>query len=274
MQSIIQTVEKRCSQQVQKGDDLLKVLETFGWKDKRPKRTKARREEKFSFPDMEFHETVEVPATAIIPTGFIRDYHEWYSGSIALVEGNMPSRASELLMLHEGLKGTKYTPTPMVRMFASDCMTFLTQLAMASRIRHMQSVVASIPAYMAARLYDIELAVAQAYVLDELSEAEVLLKSRFTRAAGGIAGVLLERHLKLICDRHHPTIKYTKSAGISKLNDLLRNAGVYDVAQWRRVQWMGDVRNNCDHARTADPRREDVKDLIKEVRKFVSLFVV
>jgi hypothetical protein len=127
---------------------------------------------------------------------------------------------------------------------------------------------------MKARLHDVELAVAQAYVHDELSEAEVLLKARFIRAAGAIVGVLLERHLKLLCDRHHPRISYTKSPAISQLNDLLRDRGVYDVAQWRRVQWMGDVRNSCDHARTTEPPEKDVEDLIREVGKFVSLFVL
>jgi len=271
VQSIIQVIEKRCNEQVEKANDLLKSLETFGWKDTRPPRTKARKEAQ-SFYQMT--EIVEMPATAAIPAAFIRQYHEWYSGSIALVDGNMPVRASELLVLHEGLKGARGAPTPMVRLLESYRMDFHTQLAMASRIGQMQSVVASIPAYMRARSHDIELVVAQAYVRDELSEAELLLKSSFTRAAGGIAGVLLERHLKLVCDRHHPPIKYSKTVGIAKLNDLLKNAGVYDVPQWRRVQWMGDVRNNCDHFCSTDPRKEDVADLIKEVRRCVSLFVV
>jgi len=272
VESIIQVIYKRCAEQVKSADDLLKALETFGWKDKRPKRTNARKEERSFVFDL--HETIEVPASTLIPSDFIRDYHEWYSGALALVEGNMPSRTNEVIALHEGIKGAKDAPTPMIRLLESNNMTFEMQVTLASRISHMQSVVDSIPAYMNARLYDVELAVAQAYVRDELSEAKVLLKSQFVRAAGGIAGVLLERHLKLLCDRHHPPIKYTKSAGISKLNDLLKNGGVYDVAQWRKIQWMGDIRNGCDHARTTEPRKEDVRDLISVVSKFVSLFVV
>jgi hypothetical protein len=271
MESIIKVIDKRCAEQVKRADDLLKVLEAFGWKDTRPKRINARKESSLL---LDFHETIEVPASTLIPNDFIRDYHEWYSGVLALVEGNMPSRTNEVIALHEGIRGVKDAPIPMIRLLQSDNMTFEMQVMLASRISHMQSVVASIPAYMNARLYDVELAVAQTYVRDELSEAEMLLKSRFVRAAGGMAGVLLERHLKLLCDRHHPPIKYTKSAGISKINDLLKDCGVYDVAQWRKVQWMGDIRNGCDHARTTEPRKEDVRDLISEVGKFVSLFVV
>jgi hypothetical protein len=79
--------------------------------------------------------------------------------------------------------------------------------------------------------------------------------------------------MKLLCDRHQPPISYPASATISKLNDLLKNAGIYDLVQWRKVQWMGDIRNSCDHARTAEPNKQDVEDLIGEVRKFIILFV-
>jgi len=277
MESIIRVITKRCTEQVKKADEMLKALEKFGWKDTRPRRTKAREEKGNALSDFNFNETIitKVPASTRIPSNFIRDYHEWYSGVLALVEGNMPSRANEIIARHQGIKGTKYDAlTPMIVLLQSQEMTFEKQVELASCISHMQSVVASIPAYMDARLYDVELAVAQAYVRDELSETEVLLKSGHVRAAGTIAGVLLERHLKLLCDRHHPPIKYTKSAGISKLNDLLKDSGVYDVAQWRKIQWMGDIRNGCDHARTSEPRKEDVRDLISEVGKFVSLFVV
>ena len=45
MESIIQVIAKRCAEQVKRADDLLKALEKFGWKDTRPKRTNARKEE-------------------------------------------------------------------------------------------------------------------------------------------------------------------------------------------------------------------------------------
>ena len=44
MKSIIQVINERCAEQVKRADDLLKALETFGWKDKRPKRTNTSKE--------------------------------------------------------------------------------------------------------------------------------------------------------------------------------------------------------------------------------------
>lgn len=271
---ILRRIADFCLQQENRADELLGRLEEAGWPDKRPKRQKARKEERSVFPKIELTEAVNVPATAAIPSDWVQEYHTWYSGAIALVEANMPSRALELRSLHEGRGTSRDSALPMIKMLDSDRMTFEDQIEMATRIRQMRSVVASIPAYMEARLQDVELAVAQAYVSDELTEAELLLKSGFVRAAGAVAGVILERHLKLLCDRHQPVIKYGKTVGISQLNDKLRQADLYDVPQWRKVQWMGDVRNRCDHASSTDPRKDDVKDLIQEVRKFVSLVVL
>jgi hypothetical protein len=272
VKSVIDAIEQRCSEQIVRADNLLEALEEFGWKDTRPARTEAKRETRCDIPD--FTVTVEVPALVRIPSHFIHAYHEWYAASLALVEGNMPVRRSEMVALHEGLKGVKEAPVPMMQLLQQQRMSFDEQIIMATRITHMKSVVGSIPAYMNARLYDIELAVAHEFARDELSEAEILLKSGFVRAAGGMAGVVLERHLKLLCGRQHPPLKYVKNAGISKLNDILREAGVYEVAQWRKVQWMGDIRNGCDHVRSSEPPKQDIQDLIKEVSKFVSLFVV
>lgn len=50
-------------------------------------------------------------------------------------------------------------------------------------------------------------------------------------------------------------------------------AGVYDLSQGRKVQWMGDVRNKCDHAGKEEPRAEDVADHIENVAKLTALFI-
>src|SRR5262249_15332370 len=139
---------------------------------------------------------------------------------------------------------------------------------------HMKGIVASVPAYIESRLHNIELVVADTLMGDLLKEAETLLKAGYVRAAGALAGVMLERHLKMLCDRRSPPISYGDKATISKLNDSLRDALVYDQVAWRKVQWMGDIRNSCDHARSDEPKSDDVRDLINEVRKFAALHMI
>lgn len=107
-----------------------------------------------------------------------------------------------------------------------------------------------------------------------LAEAQILLNVGYIAAAGATAGVVLERHLKLLCEKHQPPIIYGPSDGISKVNELLRKAGMYDTTQWRQLQWMADVRNSCDHPKANPPTREVVSDLIKKVASFLTEFQV
>jgi hypothetical protein len=194
-------------------------------------------------------------------------YNQWYSASLALVQANLPTREAELVALHGGSKNTRGIPDFLAEPGKH------TQALAVPKVRQIRGIVASVPQYVEASLHNVELAVADRIVSDLLTEAKSLIKAGYVRAAGAVAGVMLERHLKLLCDRHRPRIKYPAKATISRLNDLLKNEDVYDQAQWRKVQWMGDIRNLCDHARRTEPRTKDVRDLISEIRNFIALLV-
>ncbi len=255
MTSVLATIEDKIGELVTHGDGLVDELETFGWKDERP----HRREEQFRSDGFDVLDMV--PEGRRIPVEFVRKCSKWYASSLAILETNMASRRSEM--------------SPLMQFFnEQDYVTQSGQLAMAREIRQIQHLIGSIPSYMEGRLYDLELGLAQEFTRDQLVEAEVLLKARHTRAAGAMAGVLLERHLKLLCDRSQSPIKYASKATISTLNDSLWKASVYKQTEWRRVQWMGDVRNECDHANATEPERKDVQKLIHDVKEFVATFVI
>lgn len=268
MNPIIGAVRAKVERLVDEGEELTSSLQQLGWRDDRPARTEPVHRDVLE--DALF--TAPTPAKARIPGGFVLRYHGWYASCLAIVEANMPSRREELRVVHEG--NLRANNAGLSGLLELGEMTFSGQLGIASKLVQIQSIVGSVPSYLEGRLYDAELAVAQGYVTDQLGEAEILLKRHHVRAAGAVAGVLLERHLKVLCDRHQPPIKYTKKAGIAKLNEALRDATVYDVPQWRKVQWMGDIRNQSDHAGPVEPKKADVADLISEVRKFVALFGV
>jgi hypothetical protein len=80
--------------------------------------------------------------------------------------------------------------------------------------------------------------------------------------------VVLERHLKQVSDDHGVTIT-PKNPSISDLNNALKEAGVIDVPQWRFVQHLADIRNLCDHSKTAEPTIEQVDDLVAGVAKII-----
>lgn len=132
--------------------------------------------------------------------------------------------------------------------------------------RQQLAILKSVRARFESSLFDIRQLV-QADLFDsELDAAKELAKNKFTRAAGALAGVVLERHLAQVCDNHG--IKVAKKVpGISDLNNTLKEANVIDVPQWRFVQHLADIRNLCDHNKKMEPTAEQVDDLVAGVMK-------
>ena len=115
-------------------------------------------------------------------------------------------------------------------------------------------------------LFDIR-QLAQADLFDsELGAAKELADNKFTRAAGVLAGVVLERHLKEVCGNHGLTLR-RKAPQFSHLNDALKGGNVIDIPQWRSIQYLGDLRNLCAHDKTTEPTPDQVKDLLDGVAK-------
>ena len=128
------------------------------------------------------------------------------------------------------------------------------------------SIVMSIRERFRSSLFDIR-QLAQADLFDsELDAAKELAKNKFTRAAGAVAGVVLERHLREVCGNHGVTVRKAKPT-ISDLNDALKDATVIDIPQWRSIQFLGDLRNLCDHVRESEPTAEQIRDLLEGVAK-------
>src|SRR5690606_2284536 len=100
----------------------------------------------------------------------------------------------------------------------------------------------------------------------ELDAATELVKKGFLRAAGAVAGVVLEKHLAQVAQNHNIKTR-KKHPSISDFNDLLKNGAVLDVPTWRQIQRLGDIRNLCDHNKERDPTKEEVEELIAGVER-------
>lgn len=103
---------------------------------------------------------------------------------------------------------------------------------------------------------------------EPLFEAKALFRTGYFPAAGAIAGVVLEQHLKLMCNSQTPPLT-ARSETINPLNDALKAAQVYDQTQHRRIQVMGDIRNRCSHSVPNPPSKEEVWELIEDVSNFL-----
>lgn len=95
----------------------------------------------------------------------------------------------------------------------------------------------------------------------ELNTAKGLLKVNL-RAAGALAGVVIETYLQKVAKQHAVSIA-KKNPTISDLNDPLKNAGVIDTPTWRKISYLADIRNLCAHKKDVDPSKEQTDEIIE-----------
>lgn len=208
---------------------------------------------------------------------FHTDYQIWYSEALILVKQLLPDRFSDFVkqyekptvkrkdityenyVIEDALQGLYITKGwEKEKVVGAD--------AAIPRFQQQLNIIKSVKTRFESSLFDIKLLV-QADLFDsELDAARELLKNKFGRPAGAMAGVVLEKHLNQVCE-NHMIIIIKKNPSISDFNDLLKEKGVIDIPQWRFIQHLGDLRNLCDHDKKKEPANEQIEDLIAGVDK-------
>lgn len=205
-----------------------------------------------------------------------RNYQGWFSEGQALIRQLLPDRLADFIRHYEKPKNRKDIDFENYRIEDALQGLEITRGARviadkSAAIPHLQQQIAILEALgrrFESSLFDIKQLV-QADLLDsELDAAQELLKNKFSRAGGAVAGVVLEKHLLEVCTNR--AIKVTKQhPTIADLNDLLKSNSVIDTAQWRFHQHLGDLRNLCAHNKQPEPNAEQVTDLIQGVAKVI-----
>jgi hypothetical protein len=103
---------------------------------------------------------------------------------------------------------------------------------------------------------------------DFLSQAEALLEQGYHIAAASLAGAVLEDTLRKLCDKH--SISYGAKTKIDALNSDLAKADVYDKLIQKEITAKADLRNNADHGHFDKVRAQDVADMVRWIRRFVT----
>ncbi len=209
---------------------------------------------------------------------FREAYQSWYSEAKALVRQLLPDRLADFVSHYERPKPRKdityesYRITDYLqglhvnREFGYQKTKVVGPDAAIPQFQQQLAILKSVQARFESSLFDIRQLV-QADLLDsELDAANELAKNKFLRAAGAVAGVVLEGHLAQVRDNHRVTLT-KKASTIADLNDALKAAEVIDIPQWRFIQHLADIRNLCDHNRATEPTAEQVNDLIAGVMK-------
>ncbi len=205
-------------------------------------------------------------------------YQDWYSRAYKLVESLAPERLAEFSSYYlidpkrkitdvgnyviqdyikgvgartDRLKQPRWDTNNLVMIRIINQIQIIA--ALSTRI---DSVLQDVTGHLFADLQDSEL------------RAAAQLKKVSKRAAGALAGVVLERHLQRTAENHKISIR-KKTPTISDLNDPLKKKGIYDVPTWRKIQLLADIRNLCSHQKTLEPTNEQVDELISGVNSVI-----
>lgn len=203
-------------------------------------------------------------------------YQRWYTEAQAVVRQLIPDRINDFIRHYEKPKARKDIDFENYRI--EDYLQGLqvtrageiivSKRAAINQFDQQVAILAAARARFDSSLMDMR-QMLQADLFDsELQAAEHLLKNKFVRAAGALAGVVLERHLAQVAATHTVSIG-KKHPTIADFNEALKAAEVIDLPQWRFVQHLADVRNLCDHARKPDPTPEQISDLLTGVAKVI-----
>ncbi|WNB75222.1 hypothetical protein [Methylomonas koyamae] len=195
-------------------------------------------------------------------------YQSWYTKALKIVESTAPDRYQEFRGYYEidpKRKSLGYgtyviqdylkSITPGAykdfnsRWVVINC--FSNQLAILNSIKdRCDSILDNIEGELYGELQD-----------NEIATAKLLLKIN-PRAAGALAGVVIETHLQKVAITHDIKIA-KKNPTIADLNDPLKTESVIDIPAWRKISYLADLRNLCSHKKDVDPTKEQVEELIK-----------
>jgi hypothetical protein len=199
---------------------------------------------------------------------FYSSYQTWYSKAVKAVAGLAPDRYLEFkgyyeidpkrksfgystYVIQDFMKGVSPGDWDSDDTKSRVLTCFFNQITILSSLEsRIDSVISNIESELYAELQDGELVIAKQ--LAKISP----------RAAGALMGVVIEGHLQKVADAH--AIKIAKKhPTIADLNEPLKAAGVIDIAGWRKISFLADLRNLCSHKKDVEPTKEQAEELIQ-----------
>ena len=208
-------------------------------------------------------------------SNFKIEYEKWYSEAYEVIKIIIPDRLDDFVSYYkrEKRKAITYETYTMSDYLIGLKVTdyFSNSVDTSDSITKLEAqinILKSCKRKFESTLFDLR-KIVQADLFDnELEAAKELNKNGYTRAAGAMAGVVLERHLLEVCIQHSINIS-KKNPTINDYNDALKNNSIIDIPTWRNIQYLTDIRNLCDHKKKLEPTKAQIIDLIDGINKII-----
>lgn len=213
-------------------------------------------------------------------SSFNFEYQRWYSKALPVIRKLAPDRYEEFRLYYEADPKRKslgygtYVIHDFIKGVAPSRVhlpNFDTKKQVVLAVHNQLAILSSVVDRIDSVLADIE-----GHLFADIKDAELTTASSLVkvspRAAGALAGVVLEAHLQRVAGSHG--IKIAKKAPtIADLNEPLKQEGVYETAAWRKIGFLADIRNLCSHKKGTDPTAEQVVELIEGVNWVIKTIV-
>jgi HEPN domain len=198
----------------------------------------------------------------------IQKYQQWYSTSLQLVDEYTSVWLNDFT-LHYFYPSTSLSIGVMeylkMGVYTGSITRGLSITEFVNGLEAQLSILLSIPHVVEVKEMSLRKLITADVARTEIEQAEILLDSGFERAAGSIAGVALELHLKTLCDVNG--ISYPPKPTIETLVQALYKEKKIDVTELKQIQYLGSIRNKCSHPEPVSAK--EVQSLIDGVKKLI-----
>ncbi|MBX9597129.1 MAG: hypothetical protein K2X04_00970 [Burkholderiales bacterium] len=206
---------------------------------------------------------------------FHLDYQGWYSKSLSIIKFLLPDRLDDFIRQYK---------TPNNRSIIDYSSYVIEDFLNGIRQEGVVVMEAAIPKFIQQRailkvcyerfnssLFDIKRLLQADLFNSELEAAKELINKGFYRAAGAIAGVVLESHFAQICESNNLKLS-KKDPSINDYNEFLKKEEVITLNEYKHISLLASIRNQCVHNKSEEPAKNDVETLIDGVSRVMHFF--
>ena len=207
------------------------------------------------------------PQNKSLQRDIIRKYQQFFSAGLHFVKEFLPEKEDEFKQCYDS-EGYNKKQGMMDyfqlrrSQFSADKNEIIGEFLDQFEIQ--RSILTSIPYVAKIKEMNLREIISADFINREIEEAEFLFKNH-PRAAGALAGVALERHLIVLCEKYQ--IDYHPKDTIEPLVQKLYKNGKFELSQMKNIQYLASIRNKCDHPEDVENR--EIKELIEKVKKLM-----
>jgi hypothetical protein len=198
----------------------------------------------------------------------IRNYQKYYSTGVLLIKDFIPNRETEFSDCYQKIKTTQ--PAGIMdylqfrnSQYKNDKIKIIEKFSNQFEIQ--RSILLSIPHVAKIKEKNLREIISADFIEREIDQSEYLFKIKCYRAAGALAGVALEQHLKVLCEKYNLDSK--KKDTIGPLVQYLYSDNKIDISLMKKILHLASIRDKCAHP--SDVEKDEIKELIEGVKKII-----